>query len=83
MKVLDCESTTAIYNSLESILGVDRSTIESRFEGVDIEGFYKNNPHHAIAPEEHLFSAVSPCLRHQSAQGASGQSPYSPTLYDP
>jgi hypothetical protein len=58
MKVLDCETTDSTYESLEQILGVGRSRLESLFESVDVESFYRDNPHHPQPPEDFVFSEV-------------------------
>lgn len=59
MKVLDCESIDSTYESLEQILGVAKSQLESVFTGIDVESFYKSNPRHPQPPEELIFSEVS------------------------
>jgi hypothetical protein len=58
MKVLDCETTDSTYDSLEQILGTGRSRLESVFEGVDVERFYRDNPRHPQPPEDLIFSEV-------------------------
>jgi len=58
LKVLDCESIDSTYNSLESILEVDRSAIDSILNDVNFEDFHKGNPYHAPSPVDHLFCAV-------------------------
>lgn len=58
MKKLDCETIDSTYESLEQILGTSRSRLESLFEGIDIESFYRNRPHHPQPPEDLVFSEV-------------------------
>lgn len=59
MKVLDCETTDSTYASLEQILGVGRPKLESVFENVDVESFYRDNRYHPQPPESLVFSEVS------------------------
>ncbi|MGA9998104.1 MAG: hypothetical protein WBP93_22005 [Pyrinomonadaceae bacterium] len=59
MKVLDCETTDSTYASLEQILGVGRSQLESVFENVDVESFYRDNRYYPQPPESLVFSEVS------------------------
>jgi hypothetical protein len=58
MKKLDCETIDSTYESLEQILGTTRSRLESLFDGLDIESFYRNKPHHPQSPEDLIFSEV-------------------------
>lgn len=58
MKALDCETIDSTYESLEQILGTKRSRLESVFEGLDIESFYRDNPHHPQPAEDFVFSEV-------------------------
>jgi len=71
MKVLDCESTESMYDSLEKILGVNRGELQSIFNEIDLEQFYQSNPHHPEPPSELLLSAVksrfSPMLAYDQA----------------
>lgn len=59
MKVLDCETIDSTYESLEQILGVGRSQLESVFDGFDVESFYQDNPSYPYPPEDVVFSDVS------------------------
>src|SRR5829696_2806039 len=58
MKILDCETVDSTYESLEQILGTTRSKLESVFQSVDIETFYRENPHHPQPAEDLIFSEV-------------------------
>jgi hypothetical protein len=58
MKVLDCETIDSTYESLEQILGVGRSQLESVFESVDVESFYQDNPYYPQPLEDLIFSEV-------------------------
>lgn len=58
MKVLDCETIDSTYESLEQILGTGRSQLETVFDGVDVERFYRDNPRHPQPPEDLIFSEV-------------------------
>jgi hypothetical protein len=44
VKVLDCENDDSIYKSLEEILGVSRSRLETVFDGFDVETAWKAEP---------------------------------------
>lgn len=58
MKKLDCETIDSTYESLEQILGTTRLRLEPLFEGLDVESFYRNKPHHPQPPEDLIFSEV-------------------------
>jgi hypothetical protein len=58
MKVLDCETIDSTYESLEQILGLGRSQLESVFEGIDVESFYEENRSYPHPPESLIFSEV-------------------------
>jgi len=58
MRALDCETVDSTYESLEQILGTSRSRLESVFERLDIESFYRANPHYPQPPEDLIFSEV-------------------------
>lgn len=59
MKVLDCESIDITYTSLENILEIKRSRLESLFDDLDLDSFYRENPHYPIWADDHLFSEVT------------------------
>jgi hypothetical protein len=58
MKILDCESTETIYNSIYNILGLRQSELEQMFKEIDIESYYLERSKIYIEPENLLFSLI-------------------------
>jgi hypothetical protein len=58
MKVLDCENVDSTYESLEQILGSNRSRLESVFKALDLDQFYRDNPRHPLPPEDLVSAEV-------------------------
>ncbi len=59
MKVLDCESIESIYSSIETILEIDRNTINMIFQNLDIDRFYADSPDYPESTDKLVFSTVT------------------------
>lgn len=59
MKILDCESVDSTYESIQSILEVDRGVIDEVFAELNIEQFLGENCGERIFPEDVVPSALT------------------------
>jgi len=57
MKILDCESNDSMHSSLESILGVKRSALESMFDDIDLDAVYSSQAP-SMQSDDYLFSEI-------------------------
>lgn len=59
MAVLDCESIESTYDSIQSIFGISRQSIDQLFENLDVQRFYAENRDYAYDTPHLLLEKIS------------------------